>query len=179
MYLHELTQEQQTFAEDNHNLVYAFLREKKLRRDEFYDIIIFGYLQAVQKYLLRTDLRQQYDFSTIAWSAMECKLDQYFRAQSRPSRKVVTVSFVAMVCGGRLAETGTAPVPDLITEKLDAELTWVTIAASLTSDQTEVLRMRADGYTTREIASMRRSPMREIEDLFSSALESARGLCLV
>lgn len=41
---------QQLFAEEHHNLVYAFLKEKKLPEDEYYDVVIFGYLQAVMDY---------------------------------------------------------------------------------------------------------------------------------
>lgn len=39
-----LTKEQQAFATDHHGLVYKFLNENHLPEDEFYDVIIFGYL---------------------------------------------------------------------------------------------------------------------------------------
>jgi RNA polymerase sigma-70 factor (ECF subfamily) len=178
MYLHELTSEQQSFAEDNHNLVYTFLRNKGLRQDDFYDVIIFGYLRAVQKYLIRENLRLQYEFSTIAWRAMECDLANHYKAQSRPSRKAVTISLDAMVNDGQLTVAETIPDPDLFEDRLDAGFLWEEIISLLTPEQTDVLRMRADGYTTREIAAARRSPLREIESLFSSALESARVLSL-
>ena len=42
-----MTPAQQLFAEEHHNLVYAFLNEKKLPEDEYYDVVVFGYLQAV------------------------------------------------------------------------------------------------------------------------------------
>lgn len=42
-----MTPAQQLFAEAHHNLVYAFLNEKKLPEDEYYDVVVFGYLQAV------------------------------------------------------------------------------------------------------------------------------------
>ena len=45
-----MSQAQQLFAEEHHNLVYAFLKEKKLPEDEYYDVVIFGYLQAVMDY---------------------------------------------------------------------------------------------------------------------------------
>ena len=38
-----MSQAQQLFAEEHHNLVYAFLKEKKLPEDEYYDVVIFGY----------------------------------------------------------------------------------------------------------------------------------------
>ena len=43
----------------------------------------------------------------------------------------------------------------------------------------ELLGMRADGYSVREIASARRNPLREIEDMLDSALATARALCLI
>lgn len=46
-----LNDTQRFFAEKNHNLVYKFLHEKNLPASEYYDIIIFGYLRAVQGYL--------------------------------------------------------------------------------------------------------------------------------
>ena len=45
-----LTKEQQTFATAHHNLVYKFLNENRLPEDEFYDVVIFGYLKAVRDY---------------------------------------------------------------------------------------------------------------------------------
>jgi len=62
----KLTLDQQAFAAENHNLVYDYLNERKLPEDEYYDIIIFGYLLAVKKYLERANLRKKYKFSTIA-----------------------------------------------------------------------------------------------------------------
>ena len=91
MLLRELTKEEQNFAEENHDIVYAFLRSENLCHDDYYDVVIFGYLQAVQKYLLRDDLRQRYAFSTIARRQMQNSLTDHFRKQSRPSRKAVTV----------------------------------------------------------------------------------------
>ena len=42
-----LTKEQQAFATAHHSLVYKFLNENRLPEDEFYDVVIFGYLKAV------------------------------------------------------------------------------------------------------------------------------------
>lgn len=47
-----LTKEQQTFATAHHSLVYKFLNENRLPEDEFYDVVIFGYLKAVRDYFL-------------------------------------------------------------------------------------------------------------------------------
>ena len=65
-----LNDTQRIFAEKNHNLVYKFLHEKNLPASEYYDIVIFGYLRAVQRYLTDPNLAG-YSFATVAWRAME------------------------------------------------------------------------------------------------------------
>ena len=48
--LRPMTQEEREFAEQKHDLVIDFLRYRRLPMDEFYDVVIFGYLSAVQQY---------------------------------------------------------------------------------------------------------------------------------
>ena len=45
-----LTEEQSAFAEKHHHVVMDFLRRKRLPESEFYDVVIFRYLRAVQLY---------------------------------------------------------------------------------------------------------------------------------
>ena len=47
--LRPMTQEERDFAEQHHDLVIDFLRYRRLPMDEFYDVVIFGYLSAVQQ----------------------------------------------------------------------------------------------------------------------------------
>lgn len=48
--LRPMTQEERQFAEQNHSLVTEFIRKKHLAMNDYYDIVIFGYLSAVQQY---------------------------------------------------------------------------------------------------------------------------------
>ena len=48
--LHELTQLQKKFAEENQDTVLRFLSHKGLPAEDYNDNVIFGYLQAVQEY---------------------------------------------------------------------------------------------------------------------------------
>ena len=61
-----LNDTQRIFADKNHNLVYKFLHEKNLPASEYYDIVIFGYLRAVQRYLTDPNLAG-YSFATVAF----------------------------------------------------------------------------------------------------------------
>ena len=180
MLLRELTKEEQDFAAENHNIVYAFLRARNLCHDDYYDVVIFGYLQAVRKYLSRDDLRQRYAFSTVAWRKMQNSLTEHFKKQSRRSRKAVTVSWETAIIGnGTFAAAEIVTGQNSLMEQLDMEFLWDEISSLLTKPQTEALRMQADGYSTHEIAALQRSPLCEVEELLDSAQETVRELCLV
>lgn len=45
--LRPMTTEEREFAEQEHQIVIDFLRCKRLPMDDFYDVVIFGYLSAV------------------------------------------------------------------------------------------------------------------------------------
>ena len=82
-----LNDTQRIFAEKNHNLVYKFLHEKNLPASEYYDIVIFGYLRAVQRYLTDPNLAG-YSFSTVAWRAMEGEVVNTHRTDKRRFRVI-------------------------------------------------------------------------------------------
>ena len=58
MYEIPLTLEQKIFATQNHDLIFKFLNEKHLSEDEFYDIVVFGYLRSVQRFFSEPNLQQ-------------------------------------------------------------------------------------------------------------------------
>lgn len=49
MTLEPMTDEERDFAEQHHDMVYKFLRAHRLPEPEYYDVVIFGYLEAVQR----------------------------------------------------------------------------------------------------------------------------------
>lgn len=176
---YEMTQEQQSFAAENHNLIYTFLRDRRLNMEDYYDIVVFGYLEAVRRYCNLAELRKKYAFSTIAWRKMKDELYKHFEKQSRCVRKVVTVSLDSAY--GKDSELSLSDIisgPDYLYEEMEADMLWDDITGILTKPQAETLRMRADGYSVREIAAARRSPLRDIEDLLDTAISSVRSLCL-
>ena len=82
-----LNDTQRIFADKNHNLVYKFLHEKNLPASEYYDIVIFGYLRAVQRYLTDPNLAG-YSFSTVAWRAMKGEVVNTHRTDKRRFRVI-------------------------------------------------------------------------------------------
>ena len=88
--LRPMTQEERDFAEQKHNLVIQFLHCKCLPMDDYYDIVIFGYLSAVQQYIRNPPAGVE--FKAMAFRAMKDAILRDGEYHSRSKRNGVTVS---------------------------------------------------------------------------------------
>ena len=86
-----LTESQEQFLTEHHHLVEDFLRYRGLPMDEFYDVVIFRFMRAVQQYDEREDL-QQYAFSTIANHAMRSAISNHFAKEKRRNKRAQMLS---------------------------------------------------------------------------------------
>ncbi len=68
--LEPMTPAECDLATENHYLVEQFLKSRRLPFDEWYDIVIFRYIRAVELWFRKPEL-YQYQFSTIAWRNMD------------------------------------------------------------------------------------------------------------
>lgn len=91
MNIRPLTKEHRQFAEENHDLIYTFLKKRKLSKTVFYDVVVFGYLRAVQEYCDNPNLHI-YKFSTLAWKRMSTHYQTSIKYLSRSKRSISTVS---------------------------------------------------------------------------------------
>ena len=80
-----LTPEQVCFAAKHHRLIYKYLKKRHLPKEEYYDVVVFGYLKAIQDYHSKKDL-QQYAFSTICYQYMSREIYNYHRSLQRQLR---------------------------------------------------------------------------------------------
>lgn len=71
-----LTAEQQQFAAAHHELVNRYLSHHRLSEEDYYDVVIFGFLRAVQNYLEHPELKK-YAFSRIACREMDAERRKY------------------------------------------------------------------------------------------------------
>lgn len=82
-----LTEQEKLFSESNHGLVYSFLHRYGYSIDDFYDIVVFGFLKAVQVFHRKEDVKRKYDFAFIAWQYMRAEVGNYLRIKSALKRK--------------------------------------------------------------------------------------------
>lgn len=84
----KLTEAERKFAEKNHGIVLAYLGSRHLNDDDWYDVVVFGYLHAVQVWYRRKELHK-FAFSSIAYAAM---YDAVKTERARLRRRPITVS---------------------------------------------------------------------------------------
>lgn len=148
-----LNDTQRIFAEKNHNLVYKFLHEKNLPASEYYDIVIFGYLRAVQRYLTDPNLAG-YSFATVAWRAMEGEVVNTYRTDKRRFR-VIRFVRPRQSYTGHLTRRSTPTVTDEeALRESEVALLLHALAKRVTPQQMEIIRLRTKGYQTNEIAQI-------------------------
>ena len=82
-------------AADNLWVVESFLRKNQLPFDDWFDVVIFRYLRAVELWFDRPDL-YQYEFSTIAWRNMNSAV---WNERKKQARRIRTVSLDTPIPG--------------------------------------------------------------------------------
>ena len=151
--LRRLSDSQSTFAADNHDVIFRFLNRRQLPENEYYDIVVFGFLQAVQQYDERPELRK-YAFSTIANKRMFAALWNHFRSQRTAKRSAKVLSLNAPVKGGGELLEYIADPGHAIHDSWEAQEQWLPIYSAITPKQLDVLELRRRGYTNREISKI-------------------------
>lgn len=77
-----LTEEERVFAEEHHNLMYRYMRIHRLDPEEWYDILIIPYLNAVKKYHEYERL-QSLKFEQVFFRTLDSARSNYFRDMNR------------------------------------------------------------------------------------------------
>ncbi len=131
------------FAEQNHDLVLEFLRHKHLSKEDYYDVIIFGYLTAVQQYLRNPP--DGVSFQAMAYRNMKDTLYQDMLYHTRKKRTGTTVSL------DRVDYT-VAAQSQSVEQKTENKILAEQTAHIATPKEADILQLIVDGYTLREIA---------------------------
>ena len=172
-----LTREQREFATKWHNLIYSLLNEKGLPEEDYYDIVVFGFLRAVRRYFTEPAL-QQYAFSTIAWQAMESDLSNHYKAKYRQKRNGYTISIHTLTYGSEPVQLEEAlSAPDQMMMQLETELLLHDLAQRATRQQMAVMHMRSAGYNMREIAQRQSIPMKRVQEMLGEIHDLLMVVC--
>lgn len=154
-----LTEEERIFASDteNYKQLFMFMNRYGLNNEEWYDILIIPYLQAVKKYCSREELHI-YPFWSILTRVLSCAYHHHFRSmnakRNMPNGGIVSLDF---------ALEGDNPFSEYKIEEywidrtqqverivLDKELVFE-IMVGLNTTQKRIFELLLEGYTKVEI----------------------------
>lgn len=171
-----LTEEQKKFATEHHGLVYKFLNTNYLPEDEYYDIVVFGYLKAVHDYLTRPSL-QKFSFATIGWKGMMNSLSNHYKKQNRQKRKADVISLnVSRYDDGPALEDTISEMHPLM-QRLEAQLLLHDLAGLVSKQQMDMVRLKSSGFGVREIARNQNISMKRVQELLEDARKILTKLC--
>jgi len=149
--LEELTQKERDFATTHHSRIIKFLNAKHLPHDEYYDVVAFGFLEAVTEYLADEELRERYKFRTIANRKMKDALYRDYAYRNRLKRRGTVLSLDYENDAGYTLHdevaAPNAPMDELNTREILAEL-----ADWLSPNENNVIQLRVQGYAPWEIS---------------------------
>jgi len=168
-----MTAEQRKLAEANHDLVGAFLRENKLPEEQFYDVVIFGYLCAVQQYCENPNLKKKYSLATLAWKKMKRELVHYYNYLGSDKRSYHTVSLHESICeGSDLCWEDVLHDDGDILKDLQMDLILHELAARLPKREMRIIRRKINGDKMHDIAKAEKLTFRDINTLLAGTYDT-------
>lgn len=166
--LRPMTQEEREFAEQKHDLVVEFLRRRHLPMNDYYDIVIFGYLSAVQQYF--RDPPIGVEFRAMAFRAMKDSILRGREYNSRAKRCGVTVSL------DDADNPVTASNPAQDTERQIEGKSLLEQAASVaTPKEAKIIGFLLDGFALHEAARLLKMSRAAAESCMESFCFRARA----
>lgn len=170
MTMKALTDEQRKFAEENHDLIYAFLKENSLPVVQYYDVVVFGYLCAVQEYCENPKL-QTFAFATLAWKRMRREVFNYRKYLSKDVGSHATTMYLQDIQYDRISENLVCKQDELMVQ-LETELILHALAKKLPSKEMRIIRMKLDGAGMHDIAKAERITFHDIKQLLAGTYDT-------
>ena len=170
-----LTPEQVCFAAKHHRLIYRYLKRRKLSKDEYYDIAVFGYLKAVQDYLTKAEL-QQYSFSTICWKYMAREVFNYhigLQAQKRAA------NVVCMHSGYELPVEYRNPYGYDEMTKMESRLLLHALSLRIPKAEMQVVSLYCAGYSLRDITRITNIKIKKVRQILLNVYDTLKQVCYI
>ncbi len=165
--LHSMNDEQRKLAAENHSLVYAFLEENKLPESQFYDVVIFGYLCAVQEYCENPKLRN-YKFGTVAWKRMRRELYNHNKYLASQKKAYHTVSLHDTISDGSdLCWEDVLSAKGDVFDQLATDLILHELAKKLPRREMRIIGMKLRGDKMHDIAKSEHLTFSDINRLLN------------
>ena len=175
-----MTSQEQAFAEANLHLVSNFLSFHQLPEEEYYDVVIFGYLKAVQAYFRHPIAPERQNFIALARRCMSGEVRNEWRYENRKLRKN---DYPVLSLDSPVTEDAGCDFHSVIADKKvntarrieNADLI-ARILAAATKREYEILRLVFSGYSQKEIAALTGYTIRIVQRALYRFRDRARAM---
>ena len=150
--------------------------DKSLPVGDYYDVVIFGYLDSVHRYHTVEKIRQ-YAFSTVAWKGMNNALSNHRKAQFRRKRHGEVISLSKDNAEQILAKQFISSFSYDPMEDLKIRLLLYDLARMLSLQQMDIVLLRLNGHSIRQIAKRHKTTMKKVQALLKDACIVLNQLC--
>lgn len=155
-----LTAEKQRFAEEHIEVVRRFLRSRRLDYDEYWDVVIFGYLDAVSYYVDRIS-EIEAPFGAIAFKFMKHDYYNYLNYKKAAMRGDTAASLDTGFSGEE-NEDDDFDGYDLVPAKVNTNPEWMfdyrnmmeQAFAAASPTEARIVRLVLQGYNQEEISAI-------------------------
>lgn len=165
--LEPLNDEERKFVEENHNLIYSFLRKYGFSEEEYYGIAAFGFIEAVKRYDPSRGA-----FSNFAYICMLNKVRMEMRKVRSRNKGIETISL--NIEWKKLSMEDLLPAPDTV-ESIYLHNEYVERIEKLPEKLRTVVILLASGYNQIEIAKRMGYTQAHISRLVARALKGIKG----
>ena len=156
-----LNDAEREFAAENHDLIYKYMRGKRLDAEEFYDELIIDFLTAVKQYVTeKPELQVKYPFKQVLFQKLNGRMQHYWREYHRGKRtlerEAVRLDYEDEESGGRIEPWWIDPMQNVeryVVEKEFLNDVYSNISRYAEPDLLKlIIDMRKEGWTDFEIA---------------------------
>jgi len=149
-----MTTEQKKLVEDNHNLIYSFLRKVNLDIEDYYDLAAIGLCKAAKGYNPDKGLA----FSTFAYRCMRNQVGQEFRKENMQKRSgdkeiLYYDKVIENEDGSTAAFRDLMPAQTNVEEEVVTSCTLRDALEHLDNRSRRIFYLLSQGYTQCEIAA--------------------------
>lgn len=152
--LKPFTEEEKMLAENNHDLVYQFLKAHSYSMEDYYNTVVFGYLKGIQKYCRYVGNSAENNLAGICWNCMRSEMKSHFKMETAKKRQP--------------AEATIKKIPSAEDEVLVTEI-LKSVMENLTIRQQNIITLKLLGYSNAEICLLmemsKSSYYRELENI--------------
>jgi len=133
------------FITDNHDLVFRYLDIKRLDAGEFYDVVVFGFMEAARRYLQKPELRAKHCFEAIAFTKMNDCMSRYYKGQKAKKRHADLISLE------RCSES-VLSVFDDVDQQVFGAMNINSMLSVFDNQEQDILALLMDGQTETHVA---------------------------